>query len=126
MKKEELIEEIKKMSVLELSEVVKALEEEFGVSAAAPVAVAAPQPGDTDASSSEAEEKDSFTVTLKEFGANKIAVIKAVREVSALGLREAKELVEAAPTTVAEGISKEEADKMKAKIDESGAKAVVE
>ena len=121
MTKEELIEEIKKMSVLELSEVVKALEEEFGVSAAAPVAVAAPQPGDTDASSSEAEEKDSFTVTLKEFGANKIAVIKAVREVTPLGLKEAKDLVEGAPKPVLENVNKDDAENAKTKLEGAGA-----
>ena len=106
MNKEELIEEIKKMSVLDLSEVVKALEEEFGVRAAAPVAVAAQSGGDS-SESSEAEEKDTFTVTLKEFGSNKIAVIKAVREVTPLGLKEAKDLVEAAPKAVLENANKE-------------------
>ena len=125
MTKEELIEEIKKMSVLELSEVVKALELEFGVSAAAPVAVAAPQPGDTDASSSEAEEKDSFTVTLKEFGANKIAVIKAVREVTPLGLKEAKDLVEGAPKPVLENVNKDDAENAKTKLEGAGASVEV-
>ena len=120
MNKEELIEEIKKMSVLDLSEVVKALEEEFGVSAAAPVAVAAAQSGG-DSSDSEAEEKDSFTVTLKEFGSNKIAVIKAVREVTPLGLKEAKDLVEAAPKAVLENANKEDADTAKSKLEDAGA-----
>ena len=120
MNKEELIEEIKKMSVLDLSEVVKALEEEFGVSAAAPVAVAAAQSGG-DSSDSEAEEKDSFTVTLKEFGSNKIAVIKAVREVTPLGLKEAKDLVEAAPKPVLENANKEDADTAKSKLEDAGA-----
>ena len=120
MNKEELIEEIKKMSVLDLSEVVKALEEEFGVSAAAPVAVAAQSGGDS-SESSEAEEKDTFTVTLKEFGSNKIAVIKAVREVTPLGLKEAKDLVEAAPKPVLENANKEDADTAKSKLEDAGA-----
>ena len=120
MNKEELIEEIKKMSVLDLSEVVKALEEEFGVSAAAPVAVAAQSGGDS-SESSEAEEKDTFTVTLKELGSNKIAVIKAVREVTPLGLKEAKDLVEAAPKAVLENANKEDADAAKSKLEDAGA-----
>ena len=124
MNKEELIEEIKKMSVLDLSEVVKALEEEFGVSAAAPVAVAAAQSGG-DSSDSEAEEKDSFTVTVKEFGSNKIAVIKAVREVTPLGLKEAKDLVEAAPKPVLENANKEDADTAKSKLEDAGASVEV-
>ena len=110
LSKEELIEEIKQMSVLDLAEVVKALEEEFGVSAAAPVAVAAPA-GGGDAGGADAgggEEKTEFNVTLKDVGANKIAVIKAVREVTALGLKEAKDLVESAPKPIKEGVSKEE------------------
>jgi len=121
MNKEELIEEIKKMSVLDLSEVVKALEEEFGVSAAAPVAVAAAQSGGASSESSESEEKDTFTVTLKEFGSNKIAVIKAVREITPLGLKEAKDLVEAAPKPVIENATKEDADTAKAKLEDAGA-----
>ena len=124
MNKEELIEEIKKMSVLDLSEVVKALEEEFGVSAAAPVAVAAQSGGDS-SESSEAEEKDTFTVTLKEFGSNKIAVIKAVREVTPLGLKEAKDLVEAAPKAVLENANKEDADTAKSKLEDAGASVEV-
>ena len=124
MNKEELIEEIKKMSVLDLSEVVKALEEEFGVSAAAPVAVAAQSGGDS-SESSEAEEKDTFTVTLKEFGSNKIAVIKAVREVTPLGLKEAKDLVEAAPKPVLENANKEDADTAKSKLEDAGASVEV-
>ena len=120
MNKEELIEEIKKMSVLDLSEVVKALEEEFVVSAAAPVAVADQSGGDS-SESSEAEEKDTFTVTLKEFGSNKIAVIKAVREVTPLGLKEAKDLVEAAPKAVLENANKEDADTAKSKLEDAGA-----
>ena len=119
LSKEELIEEIKKMSVLDLSEVVKALEEEFGVSAAAPVAASAPAASDAGAPA--AEEKSEFNVTLKEIGANKIAVIKAVREVTSLGLKEAKDLVESAPKPIKEGISKEEADEIKSKVETSGA-----
>tara|TARA_Y100001970_G_scaffold248455_1_gene318040 strand:- start:2891 stop:3283 length:393 start_codon:yes stop_codon:yes gene_type:complete len=123
LSKEELIEEIKQMSVLDLAEVVKALEEEFGVSAAAPVAVAAPA-GGGDASGGDAgggEEKTEFNVTLKDVGANKIAVIKAVREVTSLGLKEAKDLVESAPKPIKEGVSKEESDEIKSKIEASGA-----
>ena len=123
LSKEELIEEIKQMSVLDLAEVVKALEEEFGVSAAAPVAVAAPA-GGGDASGADAgggEEKTEFNVTLKDVGANKIAVIKAVREVTALGLKEAKDLVESAPKPIKEGVSKEESDEIKTKVEASGA-----
>ena len=119
MTKEELIEEIKKMSVLDLSDLVTALEDEFGVSAAAPVAVAAaPTTGDASAA---VEEKDNFDVVLKDFGAKKIAVIKAVRELTPLGLKEAKDLVEAAPKAVIEGASKEDADSAKTKLEEAGA-----
>ena len=117
MTKEELIEEIKKMSVLDLSDLVTALEDEFGVSAAAPVAVAAAPTESSDA----VEEKDSFDVVLKEFGAKKIAVIKAVRELTPLGLKEAKDLVEAAPKAVLEGAAKEDADSAKTKLEEAGA-----
>lgn len=123
--KDELIEAIKGLSVLELSEVVKALETEFGVSAAAPVAVAAaPAAGGgapSDSGSADDEQTD-FAVVLQEIGDNKINVIKAVREVTNLGLREAKELVEAAPTNVREGITKEEAETTKSKLEEAGAK----
>ena len=126
MSKKDILEEIKKMTIVEVAELVKALEDEFGISAAPVAAPVAAAPAQAEGSAEAAEEQTEFKVTLQEIGDNKINVIKAVREVSALGLREAKELVEAAPTTVAEGISKEEADKMKAKIDESGAKAVVE
>jgi large subunit ribosomal protein L7/L12 len=118
MTKEELIEEIKKMPVIELAELVKALEEEFGVSAA-PVAVAAPAAG---ASAAATEEKTEFTVILKDVGENKINVIKAVREFTTLGLKEAKELVESAPKAVKEGVNKEEAAAIKAKLEEAGAK----
>ena len=120
--KDEIIEGIKEMSVLDLSEVVKALEEEFGVSAAAPVAVAAaPGAGGDGAAAAVEEEKTEFDVVLKEFGANKIAVIKVVRELTPLGLKEAKDLVEAAPKAVKEGVPKDEADEAKSKLEEAGA-----
>ena len=120
--KEQLIDEIKQMSVLDLAEVVKALEEEFGVSAAAPVAVAAaPAAGGNGAGAAATEEKTEFNVILKEVGGNKIAVIKAVRELTPLGLKEAKDLVEAAPKPIKEGVAKEEADAAKAKLEEAGA-----
>jgi large subunit ribosomal protein L7/L12 len=122
--KEELLESIKLLTVLELSELVKALEEEFGVSAAAPVAVAAAPAAGGDAGGSEEEQTD-FTVTLTEIGPNKINVIKAVREFTNLGLREAKDLVEAAPTAVREGISKDDAAETKAKLEEVGASVTV-
>jgi len=120
--KEELIAAIKNMTVLELSELVKALEAEFGVSAAAPVAVAAaPSGAPAEAAPAEVEEKAEFTVILKDVGANKINVIKAVREVTGLGLKESKDLVESAPTTVKEGISKEEVATLKEKLEAAGA-----
>ena len=122
LSKDELIEEIKQMSVIDLAEVVKALEEEFGVSAAAPVAVAAPAAGGNAAGDAGAEEKTEFDVTLKEIGANKIAVIKAVREVTALGLKEAKDLVESAPKEVKVGVDKKTADEAKKKLEAAGAK----
>ena len=123
MTKDEIIEAIKQMNVVELSDVVKALEEEFGVSAAAPVAVAAAPAagGPADAGGAPAEDQSEFEVSLKEIGPNKINVIKAVREVTSLGLREAKELVESAPTAIKEGIAKEEADAIKSKLEEAGA-----
>ena len=123
MTKEEIIAAVKSMTVLELSELVKALETEFGVSAAA-VAVAAPAAGPAAAGpAAPVEEQTAFTVILKEIGANKINVIKAVREVTTLGLKEAKELVEAAPKAVKEGVSKEEASNVMAKLTAAGAVA---
>ena len=124
LSKEDLIEEIKGMSVLDLADVVKALEEEFGVSAAAPVAVAV-APGAGDGGGVAEEEKTEFDVVLKDIGAKKIAVIKAVRELTPLGLMEAKDLVEAAPKAVLEGVSKEDADAAKSKLEEAGASADV-
>lgn len=112
-----IVEELKVLTVLELSELVKAVEDEFGVSAAAAVAVAAPAAGGAAA----AEEKSEFDVVLKEAGANKIAVIKVVREITGLGLAEAKAMVDGAPKTVKEAVSKEDAEAMKAKFTEAGA-----
>lgn len=111
-----IVEEIKGLTILEVADLVKLLEEEFGVSAA-PVAVAA-APG---AAVAAAEEKTDFDVVLASFGANKLTVIKAVREITGLGLKEAKELVEAAPKTIKEAVAKEEADKIKAQLEEAGA-----
>ncbi len=117
--KEEILTAIKGMSVLELSDLVKQLEEEFGVSAAAPVAAVA-MPGGNGAAGPVEEEKTEFDVMLKEFGSNKIAVIKAVRELTPLGLKEAKNLVESAPVAVKEAVSKEEADEAKDKLESAG------
>lgn len=117
MTKDDIKEAIKSMTVLELSELVKELEEEFGVTAAAPVAAAA-APADA---APAAEEKTEFNVTLKAIGDNKIPVIKVVREVTGLGLKEAKELVDGAPSAVKEGLSKEDAEQVKAKLEEVGA-----
>jgi len=122
--KEEVIEFIANMSVLELSQFIKELEEKFGVTAAAPVAAvaaAAPQAGAAEAAPS-AEEKTEFDVILTEIGSNKINVIKIVREITGLGLKEAKELVESAPKPLKTGISKEEAEEIKKKLEEVGAK----
>lgn len=119
--KEEILAAIKNMTVLELSELVKELEKEFGVSAA-PVAVAAPAAGAAPAGApAAAEEKSEFTVTLKAIGENKINVIKAVREVTTLGLKEAKDLVESAPKPIKEGVNKEEAATIQKKLQEAGA-----
>lgn len=116
MSKEDMIEEIKKMTVVELAALVKAIEEEFGVSA---VAAAAPAAGA--AAGAAAEEKTSFNVVLKEAGDQKIKVIKVVRDATGLGLKEAKELVDGAPKTVKENVSKDEAEELKAKFTEVGA-----
>ena len=117
-----LIEDVKALTVLELSELVKALEEEFGVSAAAPVAVAAAAPAAAGAAAPAAEEKTEFDVVLAEVGANKINVIKVVRELTGLGLKEAKDLVDGAPKAVKEAVSKDDAEAMKKKLEEAGAK----
>ena len=116
-----LIEDVKALTVLELSELVKALEEEFGVSAAAPVAVAAAPA----AAAPAAEEKTEFDVVLKSAGANKIQVIKVVHEITGLGLKEAKAVVDEAPKTVKEGVSKEDAESIKTKLTEAGAEVEV-
>ncbi len=115
-----LIEEIKNLTVLELSEVVKALEEEFGVSAAAPAAVVAAAPA-AGAAAPAAEEKTEFNVVLKDAGAEKIKVIKVVKDLTGLGLKEAKALVDGAPKAVKENAPKEEAEQIKAKLEEVGA-----
>ncbi len=121
-KAQKVLEGIEKLSVLELSELVKALEEKFGVSAAAPVAVAAAAPGAPAAAEEPAvEEKTAFTVMLMAAGEKKIPVIKEVRAMTGLGLKEAKALVDEAPKPVKEGIAKEEAEKIKAKLEELGA-----
>ena len=112
-----ILEEIKSLTILELSDLVKAVEEEFGVSAAAPVGVVAA----AGASAPAAEEKTEFDVILASFGAKKLDVIKAVREITGLGLKDAKDLVEAAPKAIKEGVSKDEAEKVKAALTEAGA-----
>ncbi len=116
-----LIEEVKNLTVLELSELVKALEEEFGVGAAAPAAVAVAPAAGGDAAAPAAEEKSEFDVVLASVGAEKIKVIKVVREITGLGLKDAKDLVDNAPKAVKEGASKEEAEEIKAKLEEVGA-----
>jgi large subunit ribosomal protein L7/L12 len=118
MTKEQILEAIENMTVLELSELVKAMKEKFGVSAAAPVAVAAAAPA---AAAEAAEEKTEFDVILQSAGEKKINVIKVVRELTSLGLKEAKELVDNAPSPVKEGVSKEVAEETKAKLEEAGA-----
>ncbi len=119
---EKLVEEIEKLSVIELSDLVKAIEEKFGVSAAAAVVAAGP----VAAGAAGAEEKTEFNVVLKDAGATKIAVIKAVREATGLGLKEAKDLVDSAPKTVKEGASKEDAEKLVEALSAAGATAVME
>ncbi|MBU0577546.1 50S ribosomal protein L7/L12 [Patescibacteria group bacterium] len=114
-----ILDEVEKLSVLELADLVKAMEEKFGVSAAAPVAMAAA--GAAGGGEAAAEEKDSFDVELAAAGGQKIAVIKAVREITGLGLKEAKDLVDAAPKVIKEGVPKADAEKMKAQLEEAGA-----
>ncbi len=121
---QKLVSEIEKLSVLDLSELVKVLEEKFGVSAAAPMMMAA-APAAGAAPAAEAEEKSSFNVELTESGSNKIGVIKVLREVTTLGLKEAKDLVDGAPKTVKEGVTKEEAETIKKKIEEAGGKVTL-
>ena len=117
-----ILEEIKTLTIIELADLVKAVEEEFGVSAAAPVGVVAVAGG---AAAPAAEEKTEFDVVLKSFGAKKLDVIKAVREITGLGLKEAKEMVEGAPKTVKEGVSKDEAETVKKALEEAGAEVEV-
>jgi large subunit ribosomal protein L7/L12 len=119
MSKEDILEAVGALSVMELNELVKAFEEKFGVSAAA-MAVAGPAGG---AAAAVAEEQTEFTVTLTDFGANKVGVIKAVREITGLGLKEAKDLVDGAPKPVKEGVSKADAEAAKKKLEDAGAKA---
>jgi large subunit ribosomal protein L7/L12 len=122
---DQVLDLIKEMTILELRDLNKRLQDEFGITAAAPVAAAAPAaaaaPGAAAAPAAEEEEKTEWTVTLKDFGANKINVIKAIREVTPLGLKEAKDLVEGAPATVKEGIPKSEAETVVKKLEEAGA-----
>lgn len=125
MTKEEIKEAIRSMTVLELSDLVKELEEEFGVTAAAAIAVA-PAGGAASGEEAAAEEKTEFNVVLKAIGDNKIPVIKVVREVTGLGLKEAKEVVDSAPSAVKEGLSKEDAEQVKAKLEEVGATVALE
>lgn len=123
---EKLIEQLEGLTVLELNGLVKSLEERWGVSAAAPVAVGVAGGGAaTGGAAAEEEEKTEFDVVLTEVGANKIQVIKAVRELTSLGLKEAKDVVDSAPKAVKEGVAKEEAEAAKAKLEEAGAKAEV-
>ena len=117
-----ILEEIKSLTLIELADLVKAVEEEFGVSAAAPVGVVAAAGA---AAAPVAEEKTEFDVVLKSFGAKKLDVIKAVREITGLGLKEAKEMVEGAPKTVKEGVSKDEAESLKKTLEEAGAEVEV-
>ena len=120
--KDEILEAIDQMTVLDLSDLVKSFEERYGVTAAAPVAVAAaPAAGGDGAAAAPAEEKTEFDAVLTEVGANKILVIKGVRELTGLGLKEAKDLVDAAPKAVREGVTKEEAEQVKEKLAEAGA-----
>ena len=133
MTKDEVLEAIKQMSVLDLSELVKELEETFGIKAAPPMAMPVQAAGGAPALGNgapapvvEEEEQTEFTVLLQDIGANKINVIKAVRELTTLGLREAKELVESAPTQVKEAVPREEADRVKVKLEEAGAKVAIQ
>jgi len=124
--KEELIDALSNLKVMEVVDLIKALEEKWGVSAAAPVAVAAaPGAGGAAAAAPAAEEKTEFTVTMTSFGANKVGVIKVIREITGLGLKEAKDLVEGVPSAVKEGVSKADAEAIKKKLEEAGAAAEI-
>lgn len=118
--KEEILDAIAEMSVLDLSELIKDMEEKFGVSASAAVAVATPSTGGGDTDTTAAEEKDEFDVVLTSFGEKKVGVIKAVRAITGLGLKEAKDMVEGVPNTVKEGVNKEEAEELRKQIEEAG------
>jgi len=118
--KDDILEAIANMSVMEVVDLVSAMEEKFGVSAAAAVAVAGPAAGGAEAGEAAAE-KDEFDVVMTSFGSNKVSVIKAVRELTGLGLKEAKDMVEGAPSTIKEGASKDDAEEMKKKLEEAGA-----
>ena len=120
MNREEVLDAVAEMSVLELSELIKDMEEKFGVSASAAVAVAAPAAGGAGADAGAEEEKTEFDVVLSSFGDKKVGVIKAVRAITGLGLKEAKDLVESAPSSVKEGANKDEAEEIKKQIEEAG------
>jgi large subunit ribosomal protein L7/L12 len=122
--KEDLLEALSNLKVLEVVDLIKALEEKWGVSAAAPVAVAA-APAAGGAAAPAAEEKTEFNVTMTSFGANKVGVIKVIREITGLGLKEAKDLVEGVPSKVKEGLSKADAEKLKAELEEAGATVAI-
>jgi large subunit ribosomal protein L7/L12 len=121
--KEDVLDAISKMTVMEVVDLISDMEKKFGVTAAAPVAMAAA--GGAAAAAPAAEAQTEFTVTMSEFGANKVGVIKVIREITGLGLKEAKDLVEGVPSTVKEGVSKADADAIKKKIDDAGGKAAV-
>jgi large subunit ribosomal protein L7/L12 len=123
--KEELVEALSNLKVMEVVDLIKQLEEKWGVSAAAPVAVAAAAPGGGGAAAPAAEEKTEFNVTMTSFGANKVGVIKVIREITGLGLKEAKDLVEGVPSSVKEGVSKADAEAIKKKLEEAGAAAEI-
>jgi large subunit ribosomal protein L7/L12 len=122
--KDDILDAISKMSVMEVVELISDMEKKFNVSAAAAVAVAA-APGAAAAAAPAAEEQTEFTVTMSEFGANKVGVIKVIREITGLGLKEAKDLVEGVPSTVKEGVSKADAEAIKKKLEDAGAKAAI-
>ena len=122
--KEDILDAIAKMSVMEVVELISDMEKKFGVTAAAPVAVAAAGAG-AGAAAPAAAEQTEFTVTMSEFGANKVGVIKVIREITGLGLKEAKDLVEGVPSTVKEGVSKADAETIKKKLEDAGAKAAI-
>jgi len=122
--KEDILDAISKMSVIQVVELISDMEKKFGVTAAAPVAIAT-APGAGAAAAPAAEEQTEFTVTMSEFGANKVGVIKVIREITGLGLKEAKDLVEGVPATVKEGVSKADAEAIKKKLEDAGAKAAI-